>query len=427
MAAQVHDKVTWVRWRVVAMLFVVAAVSFLDRNNISIAASAIQHDFALSNVQLGVVFSAFVAGYALAQPLAGRIADRFGQRRVIALAIAWWSVMTAATALVPAGLAWSMALLMAVRFALGLGEAVIFPASNRLVGNWLPVQERGLANGVIFAGVGVGAGLAPPLITAILIQADWQAAFHVSALIGLGTMALWLLVVRDRPEQVPGVSAQERALIAGGAGIAADAVPARWGAILANRTLRLLALAYFAYGYIAYIFFTWFFKYLSGVRGLDLKSSGIYGILPFLAMALASPLGGGLGDWLAARRGPRIGRCVSAAVAMAAAGVLVIMAPGIADVRLATLFLAGGAGALYLAQSAFWTVSANLGGASAGSVSGVMNMANQIGGVVTASLTPLLADAFGWGASFGCAGAIGLMGALAWLAIDPADRLEPAS
>jgi ACS family glucarate transporter-like MFS transporter len=408
------------RWRVVFALFAIAAVSFLDRNNISIAASAIQQDFGLSNVALGFVFSAFVAGYALAQPLAGRVADLFGPRRVIALGIVWWSALTAATAIVPGHYAWSMSVLMTVRFLLGLGEAVIFPASNRMVCNWIPVGERGLANGIIFAGVGVGAGVAPPLITAILIHADWQAAFYASAAIGTAMMVVWLILVRDRPEQMAG----ELTLIR--ENVWTEAVPMAWSAILRNRTLALLALSYFSYGYVAYIFFTWFFKYLSGVRGLDLKSSGIYGMLPFLAMAIASPLGGWVADRLSATKGARAGRCYSASVALAVAGVFVGCATQVADARVATLFLAGGAGALYMSQSAFWTISANLGGRSAGAVAGVMNMANQVGGVVTASLTPWLADTYGWTASFIFAASLCLIGAVTWLFIDPQDRLDAA-
>jgi ACS family glucarate transporter-like MFS transporter len=147
-----------VRWIVVFCTFVIAAVSYLDRNNVSIAASALQREFDLTNVQLGAVFSAFIMGYALTQPIAGRIADRFGASRVIAVAILWWSVFTALLPGIPAGIPGAMTILLAVRFLLGVGEAVIFPASNRLVASWIPSRERGLANGLIFAGVGVGGG-----------------------------------------------------------------------------------------------------------------------------------------------------------------------------------------------------------------------------------------------------------------------------
>lgn len=408
-----------VRWLLVFLAFVVAAVSYLDRNNISIAASAIQQSFDIGNVELGWIFSAFVMGYALTQPIAGRIADRYGPYRVIAFGLVWWSLFTVATALVPSGFLWSLGALMGVRFLLGIGEAVIFPASNRLVANWIPARERGLANGIIFAGVGIGAGVAPPLITFMMLAHGWQWAFYASALIGLAVLMVWLVVVRDRPEQHYLVCEDERRLIASSASVAQEGAPAPWRMIIRHRPIQLLAAAYFSFGYVAYIFFTWFFTYLSKVRGLDLKASALYGMLPFIAMAIASPLGGWIGDRLSRRLDERRARCTTAAIAMACAGMFVGLATQVDSAEIATLFLAGGAGALYLSQSAFWTLSAGIGGRSAGSVSGFMNMCNQIAGVITASLTPFLANRFGWTPSFLLAAAICLAGACAWLLIDP--------
>ena len=120
----------------------------------------------------------------------------------------WWAVFTALTALVPSGAASALWILLAVRFSLGLGEAVVYPASNRLVSAWIPSQERGLANGIIFAGVGAGAGVTPPLITYILVNYGWRWSFWISALIGLAAGAVWYFVARDRPIEHPWVSRQ---------------------------------------------------------------------------------------------------------------------------------------------------------------------------------------------------------------------------
>src|SRR5579871_2189260 len=154
-----------IRWLLIFWMFTISAISFLDRVNISIAARFIQRDFHITDVQLGPIFSAFLLGYAIFQAPAGRLADRFGPRLILTLGAIWWAVFTAATALIPAAIAGVFFTLLAVRFSLGAGEAVMFPASNRLVANWIPSQERGLANGLIFAGVGAGAGITPPLVT----------------------------------------------------------------------------------------------------------------------------------------------------------------------------------------------------------------------------------------------------------------------
>ena len=109
------------RWVVIACTFVVAAVSYLDRNNVSIAAATMQREFQLTNPQLGAVFSAFIMGYAFTQPIAGRIADRFGAYKAIAAAILWWSVFTAALPMLPVGIPGAFVLLLGVRFLLGIG------------------------------------------------------------------------------------------------------------------------------------------------------------------------------------------------------------------------------------------------------------------------------------------------------------------
>jgi len=323
-------------------------------------------------------------------------------------------------------MAGSLALLIAVRFLLGAGEAVVYPASNRLVASWIPSQERGIANGFIFAGVGAGATITPPLITYLILNYGWQWAFWISALIGLLAGVVWFLVSRDKPREHPWVAAEEAAYIE--SGLPPSTKESRgegfpWRGIFTNSSVLALTASYFCYGYVAYIFFAWFFKYLSQVRGLNLKSNPYYAMLPFIAMAIGSPVGGWISDLVVKRWGERAGRCGVACGSMALAAVFVAVGILAADARLASVILAGGAGTLYLSQSAFWSLSSRIGGRSAGSLSGVMNMGGQIGGAVTASLTPWIAKYFGWGRSFFFAAGVCGVGAILWLAVNPDSSL----
>lgn len=392
------------RWVLIGWMFVISAVSYLDRVNISIAGQSLASEHRLSNIQLGIVFSAFVLAYAIFQAPGGWVADRLGPRRTLTFALFWWGIFTALTAAVP-----TLGLLLLVRFCLGAGEAVVYPSSNRLIADWIPAHEQGRANGIVFAGVGAGAGLAPPLIVWFMQHHGWRSSFYASALIGVAVAAIWFLIARDRPAAKTESSAR-------------PAVP--WRAMLRSRELRAMTLSYFAYGYAAWIFFSWFFIYLHAVRGLDLKASRYYAMLPFLAMAVCSPLGGWASDALSRRRGLRIGRSVVALIAMLLAAIFIAGATQVASACLASVILAGGAGALYLSQSSFFSVTAEIAGPSAGTVSGIMNMGGQIGATVTATLTPFIAERLGWTASFLTAAALCAAGGLAWLAVDPLRRLS---
>jgi ACS family glucarate transporter-like MFS transporter len=427
-------RTTHVRWFLVFWLFVLSAVSYLDRVNISIAGGSIVDAYHLTDVQLGKVFSALVAGYALFQTVGGYLADRYGPRRVLAGGVVWWGVFTAMTALVPANIGGAIWLFVAVRFLLGAGEAVIYPSANQFVARWIPVSERGIANGWIFAGVGAGAGLTPPLITYSMVHYGWRASFWVCAVIGLFAGVVWFVAARDNPEEHPRVSASELSTIrtglsslvpGGGSSPEADAtkILVSWKQVVRSREVWALTVSYFCYGYVAWIFFSWFYRYLAKVRGLDLKASAFYSMLPFLAMLVCCLLGGTLNDRLTKWRGPRVGRCVLAAFAMAVAGLFIAFGSQVDGAQLASVVLAGGAGALYLSQSSFWSLTADIAGGSAGSVSGFMNMGGQMGGAVTGSLTPWIASRYGWTASFLVAAGLCFLGAVCWLAVNPLNTL----
>jgi ACS family glucarate transporter-like MFS transporter len=423
-------KTSQIRWLLIFWLFVLSAVAYLDRVNISIAGSSLAGEYHLSKVQLGWIFSAFLAGYALFQTLGGWLADNLGPRRVLALGVLWWGIFTALTAAVPAAFARPLLAFIAVRFALGGGEAVIYPASNQFVARWIPSAERGLANGWIFSGVGVGAGFTPPLVTYIMLRYGWRSSFLVCSILGLLVGCVWYWIARDSPDDHPWVSANELSRIHSGLHTSAAGkklAPVSWYRMLRSKEVLALTLSYFSFGYVAWIFFSWFYIYLAEVRGLNLKASGLYSMLPFIAMAVCSPLGGVLSDAVTRSKGLRAGRSGVAVFAMILAAGFLVMGSRAQDTRIAVFVLAGGAGALYLSQSSFWSVTAEIGGASSGSVSGFMNMGNQFGGMITASLTPWIAVRLGWEVSFFVAAVLCLCGAVAWLFVDPQKHLDAVS
>jgi ACS family glucarate transporter-like MFS transporter len=429
------------RYLLVFWLMVMSAVAFLDRTNISIAGVQISREFKIDNSHLGWVFSAFLIGYAVFQIPGGVLARRLGPRRVIALGVIWSGVFTALTAFVPSGIRGALVVLVMIRFSLAAGEAVMYPAANQFVERWFPIDERGKANGIIFGGVGLGSGLTPLLVTTIILHYGWRASFWFSSVVVLLAGTIWYLVARDTPEEHPWVRVGElESIVRGrgddrditfkdelaGRGLALSKRNAPWKRIFCSKEILALTLSYFTYGYVAWIFFSWFYIYLVQVRGLNLKTSAVYSMFPFIAMTLGSILGGIVSDWLARHYSARVGRCFLPAFALAFTAVLLLAGSRTHNAQTASIVLACGAGALYLAQSCFWSVTADFAGEYSGIVSGTMNMGGQLGGAATASLTPLIASHFGWEASFFTATMFAMLGALAWLIVDPSARLSEA-
>jgi ACS family glucarate transporter-like MFS transporter len=402
-------------------------VAFLDRTNISVAGLQISREYGLGNQRLGWIFSAFLIGYAGFQLPAGYLAAKYGPRRVLSLGVIWWGVATALTAMLPTGIPQATFLLIAMRFALGAGEAVVYPAANQFVARWVPQQERGFVNGLIFAGVGAGSGLTPPLLTWLIVSHGWRSAFWFSSVVGLAAGAVWWILARDTPEQHPGVSKTELREIYSGLAMppaSASATSVSWRAMFRRLDLAALMMGYFSFGYIAWVFFSWFFLYMAQVRGFDLKSSARYAMLPFLCMTVFSLLGGWLSDRLTKSYGLRVGRVYLASAALLLTAFFLVIGSQVSSPQLAGIVLAGGAGALYLSSSSFWSVSVDLAGGSSGIFSSMVNMGGQIGGAVTASLTPWIAQHFGWTTSFAVAAGFAVVGCLCWLVVHPERALD---
>jgi ACS family glucarate transporter-like MFS transporter len=417
-----------VRYILAFWLFILSGVAFLDRTNISIAGLAISREYGLGNQRLGWIFSSFLIGYAGFQLPAGWLSSRFGPRRVLTVGVLLWGATTALTAMLPTTIEHAVLLLIGVRFVLGVGESVIYPAANQFVARWVPLKERGVINGLIFAGVGAGSGLTPPMLAWLISHHGWRAAFWFSAIVGFIVGIVWWLIARDTPEEHPAVQPAElqeiRKSLKFHAAVGESGKPAIcWGAIFHRRDLLALMAGYFSFGYIAWIYFSWFFLYMAQVRGFNLRSSARYAMLPFLSMTVCCLVGGVLSDRLTERYGLRVGRCVLAAVSLVVTALFLVIGSQAESPQLAGLILAGGAGALYISQSSFWSVSADI----AGDNSSIMNMGGQIGGAVTASLTPWLAQRYGWTTSFAIAAALALFSAACWMTVHPERPLEVRS
>ncbi len=281
------------RWWVAIMLCAVTTIGYVDRLALSVAAPLIRTEFGFTNEEYGLITFAFLATYAAGQLLLGPLIDRLGSRRSLSLAVTWWSVASALHAL-----AGSVAGFFGARAALGLTEAVNFPAAYKVIAEWFPRAERSLASSFVTAGTGIGAIIAPPLIAGLIALFDgwharglspaegWQAAFVVPALLGFGWVWLW-----KRLLDAPGTPA----MTAGPAPRAGFAELRRW---FRYRETWGLALARFTGDGAFYFLAFWIPSYLADVRGFGLGQIAWAAAIPFVFADLGAVAGGYAGQRL---------------------------------------------------------------------------------------------------------------------------------
>jgi ACS family glucarate transporter-like MFS transporter len=402
------------RWGILGLLFAISAVTYMDRVNISVTARQMIPAYGLTEQDMGYIFSAFVFGYALCQIPGGWLGDRWGARVVLAGALLWWSFFTALTAVAAtlplASLIGTVGALIVVRFFLGVGEAVALPNFNRAVADWMPSAQRGLGIGIAIGGIGVGAAITPPLASWVMVNYHWQTVFYLSALVGIVVALFWVICSREGPG-------------AGGSAVHPRIV-VPWRQIIRSSSLRWLVASYACLGYVAYIYMSWFYLYLVNVRGIDLLRGGWLAAAPFVAILVFCPLGGWTTDRLVAGVGLTRARMTVGMIGMTLAGGLIALGAWIDSQTVAIACLSLGAGWLYFTVGAYWSVTTDLSKTHAGTLSGVMNMGANVGGVISPSLTPWLADQWGWTASLLTAALIACCGGVMWLKIDAAEMLK---
>jgi MFS transporter, ACS family, hexuronate transporter len=292
-----------VRWRIALILSIAIAISYLDRQALSIAVAAIQREIPLTNTDFSHLQIAFLAAYGLMYAGGGALIDWLGTRRGFLIIMIWWSLACAGH-----GFANRFGALAVSRFLLGVGEGGGFPAATKAVAEWFPARERSTAMGIINAGTAVGAVVAPPLIAAIIVHADWRWAFFVCGLSGLVWTAWWGRTYYP-PTHHPGLSAIERRTIAEVFETAASSGSAMsWVSLLKLREVWGLVVAKFLTDGAWYFYLFWLPKYLYDARGFDVKQVGYYAWIPYAAAGVGSLTGGWFSSWLLDR-----GRTIDAA------------------------------------------------------------------------------------------------------------------
>ena len=415
-----------VRWMIVGLCFAGLTVNYVDRANLSVALPKMSDELGFGPGVEGVVLAMFFASYAICQLPVGHLVDRLGARIVFAVAGLWWSIFTAATALVG-----GVASLLGFRFALGAGEAGGYPASAKAVSEWFPVRERAFATSIYDSGARAGTALSLPVVTALIAWLGWRASFAITGVLGLMWVVAWWLFYRS-PREHSMASESEVAYIEEGGSRAVDEVKPegeslRWRDLFRYRTVLGMMLGFFCLNYVIYFFITWFPSYLVDARHFDLLKLGVFGVLPALVAMPGGWIGGLVSDTLV-RRGHSLtlARKVPLVSGMAMASViaLAVVVPT-AGMALALLSLCYAS--LTFAAASVWSLPADVAPTSAhvASIGGIQNFASNLAGVLGATTTGALIAFTGgsYVAALVLSGGLALLGAFSYLVI--VGRIEP--
>ena len=420
-----------IRWKIGGLLCTGALVNYFQRVNISVAGDSIMKDFQLTQTQMGTVFSAFVLGYTLFQVPGGILADRFGPRRVLACAMATWGIFTFLSGMIGeisllTGLSVLNALI-ALRFLFGIFQAAMFPTSTRTVTNWFPLSERARANGLAISGISIGSFLVPPLVSWMILRWSWQSSFYIASVSSLLLAVAWALYVRDYPSQHRGVNAAELNAIQAGAVLHSELTsrPPSIKCQLASGNLWRLVASYALDGYVAYVFVFWIFLYLKQVRHLSQAESVWLTTVPWILATLTTLGGGYLSDRLI-KTGLGIdwGRRIVPMGCQVGAAIFLTIGARVENPYLAAGILAVCTGLILGVEGPYWASANQISGRKAGFTGGLMNTGANLGGVISPTLTPFIAQRFGWVHALDFASVVSLGAAALWLWISPSRKID---
>jgi ACS family glucarate transporter-like MFS transporter len=403
------------RYVVVVVLFLLSMLTYVDRVCISAAKDPISSEMHLSDTAMGVVFGAFALGYALLQIPCGWLADRFGPRLALASMVAVWSALTALT-----GAAWNLVSLVTIRFLFGISEAGAYPGAARAICNWLPLGERGRANGILISGSRLGGAVSFPLLAWMLTRWQWRTSFWLLGGIGLVWAILWLLWFRDYPAHVQ-VEAAPRDAIHKPSGIELSTV-------LRSKSVGLAMVQYFASNFTFFIALSWMMPYLKRRFHLADGDAVAYAMAPLLFGTLSLWIAGWLVDILYRSRWRAWSRRIPSILGFGISTIgLLALTQASTPFDAAVCFTLAEFGS-DMTVSPSWVFCADIAGRNAGAVSAAMNMIGNLGAFVSANAFPILAAATGSAAAyFFCAAALNAVAILCWLGMRSVRGVELAA
>ncbi|TDY52289.1 sugar phosphate permease [Paraburkholderia rhizosphaerae] len=382
--------------RVLLLLCAMYFITYIDRVNVSTAASAFGAELGLNHTQVGFVFSAFAYPYLIFQIIGGWVGDRFGPRRTLGICAVIWAGATVLT-----GLAGGFASMIVARLLLGLGEGATFPTATRAMSNWMRADQRGYAQGITHAASRIGNAVAPPLIVWLMVATNWRGAFIITGIVSFLWAVVWIWYFRDNPREHPRITDSETAKLSAYSG-AKQRTPVPWRALVGR--MAPVTAVYFCYGWVLWLFLGWIPQYFLHNYHMDLKKSALFASSVFFAGVIGDYLGGLVTDRILRSSGNvRLARNVMVGVCMfltllSLAPIMLI--PNI-TITMAALCLAGGFFFNEMTIGPMWAVPMDIAPKHAGTASGIMNTGSALAAIISPVVGGWLIDLTGnWNLPF---------------------------
>jgi ACS family glucarate transporter-like MFS transporter len=405
------------RHRVLVLLILLFAITYIDRVCISVAGPRIQEDLSLDSVAWGWVTAMFTLSYCLFEIPTGAMGDRIGPRRVLTRVVLWWSAFTSLTGMVS-----SYYPLLITRFLFGAGEAGAFPNASIAVSQWFPPSQRASMSGVLLMASQIGGAVAPLLVVPIQMRYGWRASFYVFGVLGVFWAAVWYGWFRDSPAEKLGVSLAELKELSGVPTAPAHGFP--WRVALRSESVVAMLGTAFCYVYVYTFFQTWFHTFLVKGRGFN-EGSLLLSALPYGVAACANLAGGVASDALVRRLGLKWGRRSLGIVGLGGACLFTVVAMITRQQLMTVVLLSLVYGAITFQQSGVFGVCLDIGGRHAGSMVGLMNTSSQVGGFLSSVAYGYIVRRFdSYDAPFVPMAALLLVGMFLWLRIDASKTLS---
>jgi sugar phosphate permease len=408
---------------VLALLCLMYFIVYVDRVNIATAARDIKQELSLSNMQLGLVFSAFAYPYALFQVFGGWVGDRFGPRLTLFACGVVWAVATTLT-----GLATSLAALFLFRLLLGFGEGATFPCATRAMQSWTPVKRRGFAQGITHAFSRLGNAVTPPIVAALIALVTWRGSF-VALGVGSATWVIaWVWYYRDCPADHPSITREELDLLPNhGLPLTAVRPDVPWK--LLTRRMLPITIVYFCYAWTLWLYLNWLPSFFLHEYNLELSRSALFASAVFFAGVAGDVAGGVVSDFILRQTGD-LRRARLVVVVGGFLGSFLFLLPIFATRDITRIALCLG-GAMFFAEMVIgpmWSIPMDITPKYSGTASGIMNTGSAVAGILSPIVFGFIIDKTGdWHLPFVGSLLMMLLGASLAFTMHPEAAFEEAA